>query len=74
MRILLYMLIPVVMQMGVVGIGQEQQLPPDEIRRGIPMRGIGGKTRAQIYNERLAAKIEPSGKGDLKEEGRSVTR
>ncbi len=67
MRILLYILIPVVMQLGVVGIAQEQeqQMPPDEVRRGIPMRGIGGKTRAQIYNERFAARIEPSGKGDL---------
>ena len=65
MRILLYMLIPVVMQMGVGGVAQEQQLPPDEVRRGIPMRGIGGRTRAQIYNERFAARIEPSGKGDL---------
>lgn len=65
MRILLYVLIPVVMQMGAGGVAQEQQLPPDEIRRGIPMRGIGGRSRAQIYNERLAARIEPSGKGDL---------
>jgi len=65
MRILLYMLIPVVMQMGVVGIGQEQEMPPDEVRRGIRMRGIGGRTRAQIYNERFAARIEPSGKGDM---------
>jgi len=53
------------MQIGVGGVAQEQQWPPDEVRRGIPMRGIGGRTRAQIYNERFAAKIEPSGKGDL---------
>lgn len=67
MRCVLYMLILMVMQLGIRGLAQEQQQewPPDEVRRGIPMRGMGGRSRAQIYYERLAAKLEPSGKGDL---------
>lgn len=37
---------------------------PDEIRRGVRMGGEDGKSRRQVYYERIIAKVEPSLKGD----------
>jgi gamma-D-glutamyl-L-lysine dipeptidyl-peptidase len=43
---------------------EEKNVNPTEIRRGIPMGGQDGKSRRQLYFERLIKKAEPSLKGD----------
>jgi len=39
-------------------------IDPTEIRRGVPMGGAPGKSRARLYYERIIQKIEPDLKGD----------
>jgi hypothetical protein len=39
-------------------------IDPTEIRRGVPMGGVPGKSRARLYYERIIQKIEPDLKGD----------
>jgi len=38
-------------------------IDPNEIRRGIPMGGVGKKSRTQLYYERTIRKIEPNLRG-----------
>jgi hypothetical protein len=36
---------------------------PGEIRRGVPMGGVPGKSRARLYYERIIQRIEPGSQG-----------
>jgi len=39
-------------------------IDPNEIRRGVPMGGVPGKSREQVYYERIIQKYEPTLVGD----------
>lgn len=39
-------------------------IDPQEIRRGLPMGGVEGRSRRQLYYERLVQKVQPDLEGD----------
>ena len=70
----LFLAVSYVVMFPVSGVSQETQgekerklpsyIDPQEIRRGVPMGGVEGKSRSQLYYERVIKRFEPSLQGD----------